>query len=78
MAHPFTVSAGTQSLVLYTEKGHKVPLDVEAAQLPIVIVSKNLRYFAVSLVEGDVKTDGERYIYLEIPVYQLDKDITPL
>ena len=69
-----------QKIVLYTEKGHKVPVDIEAGQPPIICISPNGRYFAASLVEGGIRSDGDRLIYLEITMIaaKLEKPVTSL
>lgn len=65
-------------LILYTTKGHKVPVDIEATQMPVIVLSTNTRYFACSIQDGTIKMDGDRYIYLEVAGFPLGVPVTPL
>jgi len=70
----------TFKLVLYTTLAHKVPVDYEGQQLPICCVDANGRTFAASIIEGGVRMDGDRYIYLEITgmLFHLPEPVTAL
>jgi hypothetical protein len=70
----------TWKLVLYTNLVHKVPVDYEGTELPICVVDPKGRTFAASIIEGGLKMDGDRHIYLEITgmLYHLPTVVTPL